>query len=116
MTITEYIDLVINTKKDVFCKDDLLIENDFDARSLLKLCSGNLPSDRLRLAWDMIVSAVAEKFKDSEVVEFFPEKILDFLIDNKIALGGLSHIRLPKKYLQKIYGKDGRYWEALKNI
>ena len=108
MTITEYIDLVINTKKDVYCKEDLLIENDFDARGLLKLCSGNLPSDRLRLAWDMIVSAVAEKFKDSEVV--------DFLIDNKIALGGLSHIRLPKKYLQKIYRKDGRYWEALKNI
>ena len=78
MTITEYIDLVINTKKDVYCKEDLLIENDFDARSLLKLCSGNLPSDRLRLAWDIIVSAVAEKFKDSEVVDFFPGKNLGF--------------------------------------
>lgn len=116
MTITEYINLVINTKQDVFCKEELFIDEDFDATDLLKLCSNDLPIGRLRLAWDMIVSAVAEKFKNSEMVDFFPKEVIDFLIENKIALGGLSHIRLPKEYLRRIYEKDNRYWEALKNI
>lgn len=116
MTITEYIDLVIFTKKDVFCKEELLIQDDFDTALLLKLCSRDLSHDRLKLAWDMIVSAVAEKFKDEHVVEFFPESVLNFLIEHEIALSGLAHIRLPKKYLQMIYEKDNRCWEALKNV
>ena len=116
MTITEYVDLVTTTKEDVFCKEELLVEDDFDTNLLLKLCSSDLLDDRHRLAWDMIVSAVAEKFKDSQIVDFFSENILEFLIENQIALSGLSHIRLPKKYLQKIYEKDNRCWEALKNI
>lgn len=116
MTITEYVDLVSTTREDVFCKEELLVEDGFDTNILLKLCSSDLLDDRHRLAWDMIVSAVAEKFKDSQIVDFFPENILEFLIENQIALSGLSHIRLPKKYLQKIYEKDNRYWEALKNI
>ena len=116
MTLTEYVDLVANTNKDVFCQDELLIEDNFDVKLLLKLCPSELPDSRLKVAWDMIVSAVAEKFKDSQLVDFFPESILEFLIENKIALSGLSHIRLPKKYLQKIYEKDNRCWEALKNI
>ena len=116
MTLTEYVDLVANTNKDVFCQDELLIEDNFDVKLLLKLYPSELPDSRLKVAWDMIVSAVAEKFKDSQLVDFFPESILEFLIENKIALSGLSHIRLPKKYLQKIYEKDNRCWEALKNI
>ena len=116
MNITEYIDLVMNTKRDVFCKEELMIENDFDATSLLKLCSSDLLNNRLKLAWDMIVSAVAEKFKGSEEVNFFSKKVLNFLIENEIALLGLSHIRLPKKYLQEIYEKDNSCWEALKNM
>lgn len=79
MTITKYIDLVINTKKDVFCKEELLIENDFDVTILLKLCSSNLSKGRLRLAWDMMVSAVAEKFKGSEIVNFFRKTFWIFL-------------------------------------
>ena len=76
MTITEYIDLVINTKQDVFCKEELFIDENFDATDLFKLCSNDLPIGRLRLAWDMIVSAVAEKFKNSEVVDFFHSMII----------------------------------------
>ena len=79
MTITEYVDLVTTTKEDVFCKDELVIEDDFDTNLLLELCSSDLLDDRHRLAWDMIVSAVAEKFKDSEIVDFFQKTFWNFL-------------------------------------
>lgn len=74
MTLTEYVDLVANTNKDVFCQDELLIEDNFDVKLLLKLCPSELPDSRLKVAWDMIVSAVAEKFKDSQLVDFFSGK------------------------------------------
>ena len=34
MTITEYVDLVTTTREDVFCKDELVIEDDFDTNLL----------------------------------------------------------------------------------
>lgn len=71
MNITEYIDLVMNTKRDVFCKEELMIENDFDATSLLKLCSSDLLNNRLKLAWDMIVSAVEKNLKVRKRLIFF---------------------------------------------
>ncbi len=116
MTITEYVTLVTSTNKDPFCKEELIIDEDFDVMMLSRLCSNNIPKKRLMLAWDMIVSAVAEKFVGAQTVEFFPESVLEFLIENNIALSGLSHIRLPKKYLQRIYDKNNNYWEALKNM
>mgnify|MGYP004697021079 FL=1 len=57
---------------------------------------------------------MAEKFKDAEVVEFFPEEVLNFLIDNGIAVKPLSQIRLPEKYLRRIFEGDSRYWETCK--
>ena len=52
MTLTEYVDLVANTNKDVFCQDELLIEDNFDVKLLLKLCPSELPDSRLKVAWD----------------------------------------------------------------
>ncbi len=116
MTISEYVNLVLSTHKDIFCKEELSIDENFDTSLLLKLCSNNIPKERLVVAWDMIVSAVAEKYKDEQNVMFFPETVLDFLIEMEIALSGLSHIGLPEKYLQRIYEKDQRCWEALKKL
>ena len=116
MTLSKYIELVLHTNKDVFLKKELQIEKDFNANILLLLCSKNILEERLKVAWEMIISAFVEKFKDAIVGEFFPEEVLNFLIENDIALGGLSHLRLPERYLIKIYEKDNRCWEALKNI
>lgn len=116
MTITEYIDLVTTTNIDAYCEEEIHINDDFDSTALIKLCTKDIPRRRLVLAWNMIISAVAEKFKNFQSVGFFPEAVLDFLIENEIALCGLSHIRLPKNYLIKIYEKDNRCWEALKNM
>lgn len=71
-------------------------------------------SKRLTSAWEGIISAVAEKFKDAEVVEFFPEEVLNFLIDNGIAVKTLSQIRLPEKYLRRKFERDSRYWGTCK--
>lgn len=114
MTITEYINLIIATNGIINSGEALIISENKEEKDLLRLCTNNVSQKRLTSAWEGIIAAVAEKFKDAEVVEFFPEEVLNFLIDNGIAVETLSQIRLPEKYLRRIFERDSRYWETCK--
>lgn len=114
MTITEYINLIIATNGIINSGEALIISENKEEKDLLRLCTNNVSQKRLTFAWEGIIAAVAEKFKDAEVVEFFPEEVLNFLIDNGIAVKTLSQIRLPEKYLRRIFERDSRYWETCK--
>lgn len=114
MTITEYINLIIATNGIINNGETLIVSENKEEKDLLKLCIGNAPKEKLTSAWERIIATVAEKFKDAEVVEFFPEEVLNFLIDNGIAVETLSQIRLPEKYLRRIFERDSRYWETCK--
>lgn len=114
MTITEYIHLIIATNGIINSGEALIISENKEEKDLLRLCTNDVSQKRLTFAWEGIIAAVAEKFKDAEVVVFFPEEVLNFLIDNGIAVKTLSQIRLPEKYLRRIFERDSRYWETCK--
>ena len=116
MNLDEYLTLVIETNTDVFIREDLIINDNFDTDKLLVLCTKAIPRERLLEAWSIIISSVINKFKDCKEVKFFPDNVLDFLIENDIDLVGLGHLRLPDKYLNKIYEKDKNCWEAKENL
>ncbi|MFK5883120.1 MAG: hypothetical protein QM489_02145 [Candidatus Izemoplasma sp.] len=66
--------------------------------------------------WERIIDAIADAFTGIAISDFIPEECLNFLIDNKIDLVGLSHLYLDSKWLQKIIELDSSIWEAKYNL
>ena len=114
MKLGNYINRVVGTTKEIFCK--ISIEKNFDRKQLLKLCDLQIPKERLIVAWSLIIDKIDEEFFKEKEISLLSEEVLDFLIDNNICLMDLAHLRLPIQYLQKIYNKDQNCWEALKTI
>ena len=83
MLIDDYINLVIQTNKKVYLKDNLLISDNFDTTKLLLLCDYKIPKSRLITAWEIIISSVEEKFANKRNVSFFPVDVLNFLFKNQ---------------------------------
>jgi len=67
-------------------------------------------------AWSAITDTIHEKLYPTDMTDSFTEKTLNFLIDNKIALGSLCHMQLRDEWLLKIYEKDNRCVEALQTV
>ena len=44
------------------------------------------------------------------------ERLIDYLIENQIALQDLGHLQLNSEILMKIYNKDNRCKEALQTV
>ena len=70
MLIDDYINLVIQTNKKVYLKDNLLISDNFDTTKLLLLCDYKIPKSRLITAWEIIISSVEEKFANKRNVTY----------------------------------------------
>jgi len=110
MNIIDYVNRVFSNKDldvDIEC-----FGVSKEIKSLQKLCNIDISKDRLIEAWQNIISCVAEKFKNEELNIFFSSDILNFLIDNRIDLIGLGHLKLEDKWLIKIYEREPRCWEA----
>lgn len=113
MNLKDYVLRVVKTRKSLFC--NIEIDETFNSDTLSALCDLKINRERLTEAWDRVIDVLNEKFFD-DAENYLTPSILEFLIDNEIALIGLGHLRLPDKYLKTIYEKDNRCWEALKNM
>ncbi|MBR2377569.1 MAG: hypothetical protein IKA85_07380 [Clostridia bacterium] len=114
MKIQRYIDIVTKNKKAPFCK--ITINKNFEWRNLNKLCDLTLTKETLNIAWSLIIDTILDTYKNKEYNLFIPKDVLDFLIDNKICLIDLAHMKLSEEYLSKIVKQDSSCWEALKTI
>ena len=115
MKIDEYIEKSIRKKKGLYIAE-IEIEEGFCWGKLDKLCDLSIPKKALHVTWGTILYAIAEKFHEEKEVSILSPKILDFLIENEIALLELSHIWLSSKYLLRIYEKNPKCWEALRKV
>lgn len=114
MKLGNYINRVVGTNKAIFCK--ITIEKGFDSDQFLKLCNLQIPKERLIVAWSLIIDKIDEEYREEKEILFLPDPVLDFLIENDICLIDLAHLKLPIKYLRKIYDKDNTCWEAIKTM
>ena len=70
----------------------------------------------MNIAWSLIIDTILDTYKNKEFNLLIPKDVLDFLIDNKICLIDLAHMKLSEEYLLKIAKQDSSCWEALKTI
>ena len=110
MNIISYVD-------EVFSDLDLFHEIECEGtyqeiKAMEKLCSMEISRERLEVAWSTIISCLEEKFHEEKVTTFLSDKILSFLISNRICTIDLGHLRLEDTWLEKIYEADNRCWEA----
>lgn len=114
MNIKKYIERVVTTTDEIFL-DVYLSNTKEEAEFLERLCTSDIPRERMILAWSMIIGSLSDLYHFKHV-ECISTKCLEYLVSNKICLVDLSHINIGKKWLEKIYKLDNSIFEALENI
>jgi hypothetical protein len=114
MNLKTFCTRIVNLKSlDVYLK----IEGSIEEQALIReLCTFNVTHQRLTIAWGIIINAIDDRFSNSEVVTFLPDEVLEYLVNNNIALCDLGHLRLEDKWLVKIYRKNKSCIESLQTL
>ena len=114
MDLKSYLALV-PTKKDLF--HDIELQGTSDEVQMLEdFCNIKAKRKRIHAAWDFIISSIIDKFYMFEYLDFLTEKTISYLVENKIALITLGHLRLSDEWLLKIYEKDNLCTEAIQTV
>jgi hypothetical protein len=115
MNINEYADKVIELNSII--SENIVCERlHTEIQAMLNLIDVEIDRIVEEDTWSQIINAISEAFIFDSVSEFLPEKCLNYLIDNRIDLVGLSHLNLEEKWFVKILDVDSSIWEAEKNL
>ena len=96
---------------------DIIIEGTEREKELLdKLCDIIMPENKTIEIWEEILGGILDSPGMIDHNTILSKKVLNYLIDNDIALITLGHFQLDEQWLQKIYDRNNRCTEALLTI
>lgn len=98
--------------------NSLRFKGDINEKDYLESLIDNtlIPPKRINEMWSVIIGSLADVFENDEVVTFFSDRLLNYLISQKIVLCDLSHLKLDNRWLLLIYKYDHYCYEAALSV